>query len=34
MEVKHLKFSTKELLAISSSDTELYIQFPVVNDLN
>ena len=30
MEVKHLKFSTKELLAISSSDTEL----SMINDLN
>ena len=34
MEVKHLKTSTKELSPISSSDKELYKQFPLVNDLN
>ena len=34
MEVKDLKSSTKEFSPISYNDKELYIQFPLVNDLN
>ena len=34
MEVKHLKTCTKELSLISSSEKELYIQFPLFRDLN
>ena len=32
--LKHLKVFTKEFSPVSSSDKKLFIQFPLVNDLN